>query len=138
MVVTMQDTGNTDIKVITGLTLVHFIGDFYSSFVIPLLPAFVEKLAISLTQIGFLAGLSRFLAFIVQPSVGYLADYYRTRLFILGGPFLAIVFVSLVGVAPSYPVLLELSGPPRFCINRIYRLIHVSSFHRRHDFNLCG
>ena len=106
MFVTMDHTGNTDVKVIIGLTLVHFIGDFYSSFINPLLPVFVEKFAITLTQIGFLAGLSRFLAFIVQPTVGYLADYYRTRFFILGGPFLAIVFVSLVGVAPSYPVLL--------------------------------
>ena len=102
----MDHTGNTDVKVIIGLTLVHFIGDFYSSFINPLLPVFVEKFAITLTQIGFLAGLSRFLAFIVQPTVGYLADYYRTRFFILGGPFLAIVFIALVGVAPSYPILL--------------------------------
>ena len=102
----MDHTGNTDIKVIIGLTLVHFIGDFYSSFINPLLPVFVQKFALTLTEVGLLAGLSRFLAFIVQPTVGYLADYYRTRFFILGGPLLAIVFIALVGVAPSYPVLL--------------------------------
>jgi FSR family fosmidomycin resistance protein-like MFS transporter len=102
----MDHTGNTDIKVIIGLTLVHFIGDFYSSFINPLLPVFVQKYALTLTEVGLLAGLSRFLAFIVQPTVGYLADYYRTRFFILGGPFLAIVFIALVGVAPSYPILL--------------------------------
>jgi FSR family fosmidomycin resistance protein-like MFS transporter len=102
----MDHTGNTDIKVIIGLTLVHFIGDFYSSFINPLLPVFVDKFALTLTEVGLLAGLSRFLAFIVQPTVGYLADYYRTRFFILGGPFLAIVFIALVGVAPSYPILL--------------------------------
>jgi len=106
LVVIMQHTGNTDIKVIIGLTLVHFIGDFYSSFINPLFPVFVERFALTLTQIGLLAGLSRFLAFIVQPTVGYLADYYRTRFFILGGPFLTIVFIALVGVAPSYSVLL--------------------------------
>ena len=106
MVVTMQHTGNADVKVIIALTLVHFIGDFYSSFINPLLPVFLEKFALTLTEVGLLAGLSRFLAFIVQPTVGYLADYYRTRFFILGGPFLAIVFIALVGVAPSYLVLL--------------------------------
>jgi len=106
LVLKMQDTGNTDVKVIIGLTLVHFIGDFYSSFINPLLPVFVEKFALTLTEVGLLAGLSRFLAFVIQPTVGYLADYYRTRLFILGGPFLAIVFIALVGVAPSYPILL--------------------------------
>jgi FSR family fosmidomycin resistance protein-like MFS transporter len=106
LVFTMDHTGNTDIKVIIGLTLVHFIGDFYSSFINPLLPVFVQKYALTLTEVGLLAGLSRFLAFIVQPTVGYLADYYRTRFFILGGPFLAIVFIALVGVAPNYLVLL--------------------------------
>jgi FSR family fosmidomycin resistance protein-like MFS transporter len=106
LVVIMDHTGNTDIKVIIGLTLVHFIGDFYSSFINPLLPVFVQKYALTLTEVGLLAGLSRFLAFIVQPTVGYLADYYRTRFFILGGPFLAIVFIALVGVAPNYLVLL--------------------------------
>jgi FSR family fosmidomycin resistance protein-like MFS transporter len=106
LVATMQHTRNIDIKVIIGLTLVHFIGDFYSSFINPLLPVFAEKFALTLTEIGVLAGLSRFLAFIVQPTVGYLADYFRTRFFVLGGPLLGIVFIPLVGVAPSYLVLL--------------------------------
>jgi FSR family fosmidomycin resistance protein-like MFS transporter len=102
----MQPERNANIKVIFGLTLVHFTGDFYSSFIDPLLPVFVEKYFLTLTQVGLITGISRFLAFIVQPSVGYLADRYRTRFFVLGGPFLAIVFISLVGVAPRYLVLL--------------------------------
>ncbi len=102
----MQPERNANIKVIFGLTLVHFTGDFYSSFINPLLPVFVEKYFLTLTQVGLITGISCFLAFIVQPSVGYLADRYRTRFFVLGGPFLAIVFISLVGVAPGYLVLL--------------------------------
>ena len=102
----MQPERNANKKVIFGLTLVHFTGDFYSSFINPLLPVFVEKYFLTLTQVGLITGISRFLAFIVQPSVGYLADRYRTRFFVLGGPFLAIVFISLVGVAPRYLVLL--------------------------------
>jgi len=39
----MEDQKTTDIKVIFGLTLVHFIGDFYSSFINPLLPVFVVR-----------------------------------------------------------------------------------------------
>ncbi|NVL91591.1 MAG: MFS transporter, partial [Desulfobacterales bacterium] len=91
---------------IFGLTLVHFIGDFYSSFVNPLLPLFVKQFSLTLTQVGLIAGISRFLAFIVQPSVGYLADHYRTRFFVLGGPLLAIVFIPLVGIASGFLVLL--------------------------------
>jgi FSR family fosmidomycin resistance protein-like MFS transporter len=102
----MQTTRNANVKVIFGLTLIHFIGDFYSSFINPLLPVFVERFFLTLTEVGLIVAISRFLAFIVQPSVGYLADHYRTRLFVLGGPFLSIVFISLVGVAPRYLVLL--------------------------------
>jgi FSR family fosmidomycin resistance protein-like MFS transporter len=59
-----------------------------------------------LTQVGLIAGMMRMLAFVVQPGVGYFADRYRSRIFILGGPLLPIVFIALVGWAPSFPVLL--------------------------------
>ncbi len=93
-------------KVIFALSLVHFTGDFYAAFLTPLLPLFMDKLGLTLTQVGLLAGISRFLAFVVQPSAGYVADHYHTRIFILGGPLLATIFMPLIGVAPSYVVLL--------------------------------
>ncbi len=102
----MKHPRTADVKVIFGLTLVHFIGDFYTSFISPLLPVFVEKFSLTLTQVGLITGISHFLAFIVQPSAGYLADHYQTRLFVLGGPLLAMVFVPLVGIAPLFLVLL--------------------------------
>ncbi|MFH1138733.1 MAG: MFS transporter [Pseudomonadota bacterium] len=95
-----------DAKVIFALFLVHFIGDFYASFINPLLPVLSGKLGLTLAQVGIVAGLSRFLAFIVQPSVGYLADHYRTRFFILGGPFLSILFIPLLGAADSFALVL--------------------------------
>jgi FSR family fosmidomycin resistance protein-like MFS transporter len=95
----------TNIKVIFALTLVHFTGDFYSSFTIPLIPEFVEKFSLSMAQVGIIMGIIRLLAFIVQPSVGYLADHYQTRFFALGGVFLTVFFVPLSGVAPTYVLL---------------------------------
>src|SRR4030043_471680 len=96
----------TNSKVIFALSLVHFTGDFYASFLTPLLPLFVDKLGLTLTQVGLLVGFNRFLAFVVQPSAGYIADHYHTRVFILGGPLLATIFMPLIGVAPSYLVLI--------------------------------
>ena len=93
-------------KVIFALSLVHFTGDFYGGFLTPLLPLFVDKLGLTLTQVGLMAGLSRFLAFVVQPTAGYLADHYRTRFFLLGGPFLAVVFMPLIGAAPTFLALM--------------------------------
>ncbi len=102
----MEHSRSADVKVLFAFTLVHFIGDFYISFVNPLLPVFVEKFSLTLTQVGLMVGISRLLAFIVQPPVGYLADHYRTRFFVLGGPLLAIVFIPLVGIAPAFLVLI--------------------------------
>ena len=100
----------TNLKVLFALTLVHFSGDFYSAFISPLFPVFVGKLGLSLAQVGIIAGVSRFLAFIVQPSVGYLADRYQTRWFILGGLFLPVVCIPLSGLAPSFwPLILLVS-----------------------------
>jgi FSR family fosmidomycin resistance protein-like MFS transporter len=105
---------SVNVKIIFALTLAHFIGDFYSSFVMPLLPAFVDKLALSLTQVGIITGIMRFLAFIVQPSVGYLADRYPTRTFALGGLLLTVIFVPLSGIAPSFWLLIVLLGAGSF------------------------
>lgn len=102
----MTETLKTNTKVIFALTLVHFTGDFYSSFLIPLLPVLVDTFSLSLTQVGLLTGINRLMAFVVQPSVGYLADHYRSRAFILGGPLLAILFFPLTGVAPGFCALL--------------------------------
>ena len=102
----MNAPGNVNIRVLFALTLVHFTGDFYSSFTNPLFPLFVEKLGLSLTQIGIIAGVNRLLAFIVQPSAGYLADRYQTRLFIFCGLLLPVVFIPLSGVAPDFRTLL--------------------------------
>ena len=104
----MEHRRKANLKVIFGFFLIHFIGDFYISFVSPLLPVFVERFSLTLAQVGLMVGISRLLAFIVQPSVGYLADHYRTRFFVLGGPLLTIIFIPLVGVAHAFWALIIL------------------------------
>ena len=98
-------TDKANVKVIFALTLVHFTGDFYSSFILPLLPEFVAKFSLSLAEVGIITGLIRLLAFIVQPSVGYFADQYQTRFFALGGLCITVLFIPLSGIAPNYLLL---------------------------------
>jgi FSR family fosmidomycin resistance protein-like MFS transporter len=101
-----EPSKKTNIRVLFALTLIHFTGDFYNSFVTPLLPVFADRFALTLTEIGLIGGLSRFLSFVVQPNVGFFADRYQTRFFILGGIFLSVIFVPFTGVAPTYMLLL--------------------------------
>ena len=93
-------------NIIFVLTLIHFIGDFYSSFFTPLLPVFVDKLSLTLAQVGLITGVVRFLSFIVQPVTGYLADRHETRSFILSGVFLVIFFIPFSGMASNFWVLM--------------------------------
>lgn len=104
----MTNRNHTNLRVLFALTLVHFTGDFYSSFTTPLFPAFMDKLDLTLTQVGLIAGINRFLSFIVQPVAGYLSDRYQGRAIILGGLLMAVVFIPLAGIAGSYWVLIAL------------------------------
>ncbi len=97
---------SANLKILFALTLIHFTGDFFTAFISPLFPVFVDKLGLSLTQVGIIAGTMRLLAFIIQPTVGYLADRHPTRAFIFTGLALTIVFIPLTGIAPNFWVLL--------------------------------
>ena len=47
-------------KILIALSLVHFSGDFYSSFINPLYPVFMDKMGLSLAQVGFWPGFPAF------------------------------------------------------------------------------
>jgi FSR family fosmidomycin resistance protein-like MFS transporter len=93
-------------KILIALSLVHFSGDFYSSFMSPLFPVFVDKMGLSLAQVGLIAGVSRFLMFIVQPLSGYWADRHPSRKFILIGLLMPVIFIPLTGMTAGFYMLL--------------------------------
>ena len=101
----MSNPGKANVKVIFALLLVHFSGDLYSSFVRPLMPLMADKFSLSLGEVGLITGIFSMLAFVVQPTVGYLADRFQTRFFLLGGVFLSSVFIPFIGLAPSVFIL---------------------------------
>ncbi|MCP4021928.1 MAG: MFS transporter [Desulfobacteraceae bacterium] len=97
-----------DYKIIVVLTLVHFTGDFYSSFTAPLLPVFVKNLGLTLTQVGILTGTVRLFSFIIQPLTGYFADRYESRAFVFIGLCLSFFFIPFTGIATNFYTLLIL------------------------------
>ena len=88
------------------LTVVHFLTDLFSTLLTPILPALVTKLRLSLTQAGLLAGLPAMTSSLVQPLMGILGDRMEKRYFIIIGPLFCAVFMSGVGIAPSFSMLL--------------------------------
>jgi len=92
---------------VLALSMAHFIHDVYSSFLAPLLPLLIEKLSLSLTQAGFLSTVLQLPA-LLNPWLGTLADRISVRYFVIFAPMLTAIPMSLIGVAPSYGVLVIL------------------------------
>jgi len=89
------------------VSLCHFIHDVYSSFLSPLLPLLIEKLSLSLTRAGLLSTVMQLPA-LLNPFIGVWADRISVRWFIILAPSMTAVPMSLIGLAPSYAVLLIL------------------------------
>jgi FSR family fosmidomycin resistance protein-like MFS transporter len=92
---------------ILALSIGHFIHDVYSSFLSPLLPLLIDKLTLTLTQAGFLSTVMQLPA-LLNPFIGVLADRISVRYFVILAPAMTAVPMSLIGIAPSYGVLLLL------------------------------
>jgi FSR family fosmidomycin resistance protein-like MFS transporter len=97
-------------KAIFALFLIHFTGDFFQSFVRPLLPVLADKFALNLTQVGLITGIATFMAFLIQPIFGFLADRYQPRRILLVGLLVGVVAIPQVGIAPHFAVVLVLIG----------------------------
>lgn len=82
----------------------HFIHDVYSAFFAPLLPLFIEKLSLSLTQAGFLSTFMQLPA-ILNPFIGYIADRVSLRIFVVLAPGVTATFMSLLGIAPNFWIM---------------------------------
>jgi FSR family fosmidomycin resistance protein-like MFS transporter len=104
------ETTHINKKAIFALFLIHFIGDFFQSFVRPLLPVMANKFELSLAKVGLITGIATFMAFLIQPLFGYLADRYKTRLILLVGSFAGAICIPMVGLAPFFWIVLLLIG----------------------------
>jgi FSR family fosmidomycin resistance protein-like MFS transporter len=91
------------------LCIGHFFIDVYSSALAAFQPHLVGKMGMNLTQAGILAGLFVFANSVTQPGFGYLSDKLHTQLFTTLAPGLAGLGVALIGMAPSYGMVVALA-----------------------------
>ncbi|MGA9177961.1 MAG: MFS transporter, partial [Desulfobacterales bacterium] len=102
-----QTTGAFKTGKVLSVSVCHFIHDIYTSFFAPLLPLLIEKFSMTLTQAGFLSTIMQIPA-LFNPFIGLLADRINARYFIILAPATTAIPMSLLGLAPSYSVLLLL------------------------------
>lgn len=90
----------------------HFIHDTFSAFLAPLLPELIEKLSMSLTQVGTLTALMQ-VPSILNPLIGYLDDKINLRWVVILAPAVTATLMSVMGLSPTYgwlALLLTITG----------------------------
>jgi FSR family fosmidomycin resistance protein-like MFS transporter len=87
------------------LASVHFVVDGYTNIYAPLLPLLVPHLNLSLAAAGTLQMCFLIANSVAQLAFGHIADRWRPRLFLVAGPIVAVLVLSLVGL-PSSPLML--------------------------------
>src|SRR5215210_4899530 len=90
------------------LCAAHFVNDSYSSIIYPLLPLIKDKLGLTTAEVFWLAPLYAISSSLMQPVYGIISDRYARRFFAVFAPTITAVFVSMIGLAPSYATLIVL------------------------------
>ena len=102
----MSDRGWLGLDVrIWKVASTHLVVDAYTNLYAPLLPLLIPHLSLSLAAAGTLAMCFQMANSVSQLAFGTLADRWRPRALVMGGPLLAVVVLSFVGQAAT-PLML--------------------------------
>ncbi len=69
-------------------------------------PLIRDDLGLTYTQVGLLLSVPSIISTLIEPPLGIVGDIWKRRVLVVGGGLLFGTSVLLVGVAPSFPVLL--------------------------------
>lgn len=98
-------TRRSALSVALAVAVAHGLNDAYSAFLPPLLPRIMDRLGLSIALAATLAMTLSLAASLAQPLLGWLADRFGRRGFVILGPLLSGIFMSLIGAAPSFALL---------------------------------
>lgn len=91
----------------------HIVVDAYTNIYAPMLPLLIPHLGLSLATAGTLAMCFQMANSVSQLAFGALADRWRPRVLLIAGPLLAVIVLSLIGLATTpfwLGVILVLGG----------------------------
>ncbi len=90
---------------IAGMTLAHFVNDAYGQYLAIILPLLAVPLGFDVGRASIIVTAYTITSSIIQPLLGHVADRYTTRLISVVGLAATAVGGALLGVAPSFLVL---------------------------------
>ncbi|MBM3701122.1 MAG: MFS transporter [Actinobacteria bacterium] len=100
-----KDESSSRLQVILS-AVSHFITDIYQSFIVGLIPLLTLKFGLSLFQVGLLTATSVIANSLFSPVFGFFSDRHGIKYFLIIGPLVTSVFLSLLGIIPNYYLLI--------------------------------
>jgi MFS transporter, FSR family, fosmidomycin resistance protein len=101
-------TGRRDLKVISLIGTAHFFSHFYILVLPPLFPLLRDAFGVGYTALGLALAVLNTVTGLTQAPVGFLVDRFGARAPLIGGLALFSLAVGLIGLFPSFPMLLAL------------------------------
>jgi len=89
------------------LSFAHLTHDIYTSYLAPILPILIQKLGINVTEASILDVIRRIPA-LFNPYLALIVSRKDVRFFTIVSPITTAIFMSLIGIAPNYIILLIL------------------------------
>lgn len=86
----------------------HFITDIYQSAYVGLIPFLTLKFGLSLFQVSLLGVTSILANSLFSPIFGMLSDKHGLKYYMIAGPLVTSVFLSMLGIIPDYYLVLVL------------------------------
>jgi MFS transporter, FSR family, fosmidomycin resistance protein len=92
-------------RTVLALSGTHGVNDVFMNIYAPLLPLFIPRLGMSLTEAGTIAAAIQIAGSLAQLVFGPLADRWRPRMLAVAGPLVAVGVTSMAGLATSPAML---------------------------------
>jgi MFS transporter, FSR family, fosmidomycin resistance protein len=108
MVAAPAQRARPDVRLLTLLALGHMVVDINQGALSALLPFLKSALALSYTDTGVVVLMTTVTSSLIQPAFGYFADRTARRWLLPLSVLLSSVGLGLIGLAPSYSVVLVL------------------------------
>jgi FSR family fosmidomycin resistance protein-like MFS transporter len=101
--------GPTNMHRVAVMTLAHFVNDTYGQYLPIILPLLAAALGFSLSLAAVVVTAYTITSSVIQPYLGHIADRYATRLISVLGMIGAAFGASMLGVSPTFAVLVLLA-----------------------------
>ena len=97
-----------DAKVMSLIGTGHFVSHFYILLLPPLFPLLKSEFGVGFVGLGFALAVLNAVTALTQAPVGFLVDRFGARLILIAGLALFSLAIGLIGLWPSYSVLVLL------------------------------